>query len=60
MAESCFKKKNTNPPACGVHNVALVEDRVSIDSNAPGLGKITCYRCPATGTVVPDGKRSQV
>jgi hypothetical protein len=59
MSEPCFKKKNEDPAACGVHDVALVQHRVSIDSNSPGLGQITCYRCPVTGTVVADGKRIQ-
>jgi hypothetical protein len=60
MSEQCFKKKNTNPAVCGVHDVALTLHMISIDANAPGLGKISCYRCPVTGAVVPDGKGRQV
>jgi hypothetical protein len=57
MAESCFTRKGSNPPFCGVHNVALVQHQISIDSDAPGLGRITCYRCPVSQAVVLDVKR---
>jgi hypothetical protein len=60
MSEPCFKKKSTNPPVCGVHDVTLIQHLVSIEQNAPGLGKIVCYRCPVTGVVVSDGKRGLV
>ena len=56
MAEQCFRKKNSDPPVCGLHNVALVQNRISIDSNAPGLGHITCYICPVSHAVVLDVK----
>ena len=56
MLKYCFKKTNTNPPVCAVHDVALVLHLIAIDLNAPGLGKIACYRCSVTGAVVPDGK----
>jgi len=39
-----------------VHNVALVQNQISIDSNAPGLGHITCYICPVSHAVVLDVK----
>jgi hypothetical protein len=31
MSERCFKEKNSNPPACGVHKVQLVQGRTPID-----------------------------
>jgi hypothetical protein len=52
MTESCFKKKVSNPPVCGVHNVAIVKRQISIDSNAPELGQINCYICPVSRAVV--------
>jgi hypothetical protein len=48
----CFQTKESNLPVCGVHQVALVEDRIFIDPNAPGLGRVTCYVCPVGKTVV--------
>ncbi len=51
MAQSCFKKRGSNPPVCGVHNVRLIEISVPIDSNAPYLGVITCLKCPV-GNVI--------
>lgn len=52
MTESCFKKKISDPPVCGVHNVAIVQRIISIDSNAPELGHITCDMCPVSRSVV--------
>jgi hypothetical protein len=54
MAEQCFKKKGSNPHVCGVHNVPLVQNRISNDPLAPRLGHITLLRCPASHAVVPD------
>jgi hypothetical protein len=60
MQVLCFEKKNSNQSVCGVHNVALVQNRIPIDSNAPGLGCITCYVCAVSRAVVQEGKRSHV
>jgi hypothetical protein len=57
MTEHCFEKKDSNPPVCGVHNVALEQSQISIDSNAPALGKITCYKCPVSQAVVHEAKQ---
>jgi hypothetical protein len=54
MAKTCYIKKDSNPPVCSVHNVALVEHQILIDSNAPDLGCVICYRCPVSQAVVPD------
>ena len=59
MAEQCFKKKVTNPPVCGVHNVPLKQIQVIIDSNAPGLGQINCLKCPVSQVVALDAQRLQ-
>lgn len=54
MAEHCFRKKDSNPPLCGVHNVLLVEGEASIDPLAPYLGSVTCLICPISRLVVLD------
>jgi len=56
MAQECFKKKGSDPPVCGVHNVRLIETRVPIDANAPHLGEITCLRCPAGNFIALNGE----
>jgi hypothetical protein len=56
MPVLCFQKKDSNQPVCGVHNVALVQNRIAIDSNAPGLGRIACLICAVSRTVVQEGK----
>jgi hypothetical protein len=38
MAAPCFRKKDSNPPICGVHRVLLLPVTVAIDNNAPLLG----------------------
>ena len=59
MAEQCFEKKVSGPPVCGVHNVPLKQSQVSIDRNAPGLGQITCFKCPVSQAVALDAQRLQ-
>jgi hypothetical protein len=59
MTASCFIKKDSNPPVCGVHNVALVQYQLTIDSNAPNLGHVTCYRCPISQAVALDMKKDK-
>ncbi len=54
MAQRCFIKKGSDPPVCGVHEVALVQDNVPIDPFAHQLGLIACLRCPVSGTVPID------
>jgi hypothetical protein len=56
MAEQCFRKKGSIPPVCGVHNVPLVQSHVSIDRNSPGLGEVTCLRCPVSRFVALDAQ----
>jgi hypothetical protein len=52
MSGMCFQTKDSSSPVCGVHQVPLVQDRILIDSNAPGLGRVTCYVCPVGKAVV--------
>jgi hypothetical protein len=52
MRGFCFQKVNSKEPICGAHNAVLVQKRLPIDPNAPGLGQITCYICAVTRVVV--------
>jgi hypothetical protein len=54
MEEQCFIKKGSDPPVCGVHEVALVQDNVPIDPFAHQLGLIACLKCPISGMVPND------
>jgi len=54
MGPRCFRKKDSIPPACGVHNALLVQAVVSIDENAPSLGQVACSVCPVSNLVVDD------
>jgi hypothetical protein len=56
MEKFCFTKNISNPLICGVHNVAVVQRQILIDSNAPELGRITCYMCPVSRAVVREVK----
>jgi hypothetical protein len=58
MPVLCMQKKDSDVPICAVHNVPLKQDRISIDSNAPGLGRITCFVCPISRSVVVEGQES--
>jgi hypothetical protein len=33
MTEPCFRKKDSDPPVCGVHHAILLQKMVSIDAN---------------------------
>lgn len=50
MPAKCFKKNDSNPPVCGVHNVKLVERREVV----AGVGKCTFFVCPMSNQVVDD------
>jgi hypothetical protein len=52
MPVLCMQKKDSNLPLCTLHNVLLKQQEVPIDSNAPSLGRITCYVCPISRSVV--------
>jgi hypothetical protein len=58
MQVLCVQKKDSDLPICAVHNVPLKQDRISIDPNAPALGRITCYVCPISKSVVVEGQKS--
>jgi hypothetical protein len=52
MREQCFSTKDSNPPVCGLHHVAVVQRQISIDSFAPELGRVSCSMCPVSRSVV--------
>ena len=54
MAEQCFKKKGSNPPVCGAHNVPLVRERVPDDMIAAGFKAFTYLACPRSGQLLND------
>jgi len=49
-----FMKRNSQPPICGIHNVALVERKMPVDLLAQHLGYVTVYVCPESGQVVTE------
>ena len=54
MPEQCFRKEDSNPPACGVHNVPLVQ-RMGIEhADTSEFGDFTYLICPMSGQVVND------
>jgi len=58
MTEPCFRKKESNPPMCGVHEAILLHKMVSIDSNHSELGMIACLICPASHAVVRETRKT--
>lgn len=54
MGPGCFRKKESNPPACGLHNVEFEQRVIAIDENAPYLGRVPCFVCPVSNSVVED------
>lgn len=49
MAEQCFRKKNSNPPVCDVHNVPLLPTNTT-DPNP----SIRFFVCPTSGQTIRD------
>ncbi len=62
MTTVCFKEKGSDPAICGVHRTPLIACEDLVDPSAPGLGVITCLKCPASGRIVLDerGLREQI
>jgi hypothetical protein len=59
MSEPCFKKKDSNPPVCGVHNVALVRKQLPEGMVASGYKALTYLSCPVSGQVLNEEASSQ-
>jgi hypothetical protein len=58
MAERCFIKKGSDPPTCGVHNVALVHKQLPEKLVASGFKTFTYFSCPLSGEVLNDEAKS--
>jgi hypothetical protein len=54
MAGQCFKKKDSDPPVCAVHNVQLVSKHLPSELIAVGYTSFTFLECPVSGEVVDD------
>jgi hypothetical protein len=49
MAEQCFRKKDSNPPVCGIHEIPLQQTHTS-DPNP----NVRFFVCPASGKVIKE------
>ena len=58
MTEPCFRKRGSNPPVCGVHDVPLVPGELPEEFLAAGYKGFTFYECPVSRTVVKDDDSS--
>jgi hypothetical protein len=58
MPQQCFSRKDSYPPVCAVHKVAVVQKQIAIDANVPSLGQVTCNMCPVSHMVVREPARS--
>ena len=54
MGPQCFRKKDSKPPVCGVHDVPLVQRSSSDDPQTLFLGNFNFLVCPVSGRVVSD------
>jgi hypothetical protein len=52
MKAGCFKKKDSNPPICGLHNVQLIQKQTHEELSVSSLGMFTYLVCPKSGKVV--------
>ena len=54
ITESCFRKENSDPPICGVHNVPLVRRKLSVEMIGAGFEGSRFLVCPVSGQVIDD------
>jgi hypothetical protein len=52
--EPCFRKKDSDPPICGIHNVRLAEKQLSDELIASGYKGFAFLVCPMSGQVLND------
>jgi hypothetical protein len=52
MAGPCFRKKDSNPPLCGVHNVPLVQHQSSEDFLSAKVRDFAFLVCPVSRAAV--------
>jgi hypothetical protein len=57
MAEKCFKKEDSEPPVCGVHDVPLIKRQLPEEMIAVGYKFLTFLACPVSGAVLNDDKK---
>jgi hypothetical protein len=57
MSEPCFKRKDSNPPACGVHDTRLVQKKLPVKMVASGYSAFRFLVCPVSGTVLNDKEK---
>jgi hypothetical protein len=57
VAKPCFRKKDSDPPVCGVHNVPLEQKELPIEFIASGYKSFNFLVCPESGAVVGDASR---
>jgi hypothetical protein len=54
VSERCVMKKDSNPPVCGAHNMALIKKQLSNEFIATGYRGFTFLVCPVSGQVLND------
>lgn len=54
MAEQCYVKKDSHPPACGVHGVVLIRKKLPDALIAAGYKGFSFFVCPVSGVVLND------
>jgi hypothetical protein len=52
MEKSCFHRKGSDPPVCGVHNVTLFKTTLRVDPNDPNSALVPFFICPIGRGVV--------
>ena len=57
MTEQCFRKEDSNPPVCGVHEVPLITRQLPDEMIAVGYKYLTFLACPVSGAVLNDEKK---
>jgi hypothetical protein len=58
MANPCFLEKGSDPPACGIHKIALVTKYLPDDLLASGYKRFTFLACPVSGAAVDEETES--
>jgi hypothetical protein len=59
MAERCFRKKDSSPPVCGVHDVRLISKQLPDEMIEEGYKAFTFLVCPVSGAVLNDEKKQK-
>jgi hypothetical protein len=54
LAGQCFRKKGSNPPMCGLHNVPHIRKQLPDEMIAAGYKAFTFLACPVSGEVLSE------